>query len=97
MCPTRDKSQVHRIGYIGKDDRQRAGQPFGCECGPGPRSHEHLHRETDELGGQAGEQLEFAPPRAVLDNEVLALDIAPIAQALLESLDAAGASEVSWP
>ena len=73
---------VHWIGHVRKDDGDRAGRRFGRErCGY-TRGHEDLHGETDQFGGQGGERRGFALPKAEFDDEVLAFDIAHVAQAV---------------
>ena len=52
----------------------------------GSPGHNHLHLEPDQLGRQVGEPLRLALRIAVLDDDVLALDVAQVAQTLPEGL-----------
>jgi hypothetical protein len=52
---------------------------------PAP-GHDDVHRETDQLGCEVGEAIELIVCVAVLDGEVLPLDIAEVAQPLPEGL-----------
>ena len=52
----------------------------------GPLRHDDLHLETDQLGREVGEPLELPCRPAVLQNEVLAFDIAERAHPLQEGL-----------
>jgi hypothetical protein len=56
--------------------------------------HKDVHRETGQLGREVGEAIELVVGIAVLDGEVLTLDIAKVAQALPEGLvDPSGTSD----
>ena len=57
-----------------------------------PLRHQDIHLETDQLGREVGEPLELPFRPAVLQDEVLAFDIAERAHSLQESLHKWGAS-----
>ena len=76
-CPTGSAGGGHH-------DRDRARGVLGRTDRGGSLGHNHVHWEPDQLGRLVAETL-FAPLRiAVLNNDVLALDIAELAQPLLE-------------
>src|SRR5262249_48795964 len=86
MCPTGDEAPADRIGFAEKNDGNRAGRRFGCGRWPGPTSHDDVHRETSQLGREVGEAIELAIGGAVLESEVLALNIPEFTEPLPECL-----------
>ena len=81
-----DEAFSHRIIVRRHHDGDRAGGVLRCtDPGVAPY-HNHLHLESNQLGRQVREPL--VPPLrpAPLNNEVLTLDIAEIAQPLPEGL-----------
>jgi hypothetical protein len=57
-----------------------AGHCCACHC------HDHVHLEPDQLRREVSQPIVFALRITVLNDEVLALDIAKLAQPLLECL-----------
>jgi hypothetical protein len=79
-----DEPEPNRISGGGHHDRDRARGVLGSTDRGGSLCHNHVHREPDQLGRLVTETL-FAPLRiAVLQDEVLTLDVTEIAQRLLE-------------
>jgi hypothetical protein len=80
---------LDRIEGARKDDGDGGGLLTSCPRRECPEGHEDVHLETHQLSGEGGEQRLFSPERAVLNANVLALDIAQITQPLPEGRDTA--------
>ena len=74
-----------RIGRGGHDDRNRAGF-HGGERGRRAARKDHIGLRARELGRERRKAVPLAVRRAVVENEVLALDVAGLAHALPERL-----------
>ena len=77
----------HRIPSIAMTIGIVAGRLLG---GQGPRSaggHDDVDLEPDQLGWQGREPLELPVRLAVLDDNVLAVDVAEVPKSLSECLD----------
>ena len=81
-----DEPLPHRIRGARHHDRDRARGVLGSAGRGGASCHNHVHLEPDQLGRQVGEPLVLPLRIAVLNDEVLALDIAEVAQTLPEGL-----------
>jgi hypothetical protein len=82
-----DESCPNRISGACHHDRERARGVLGCTGRCGSYGHKHVDVEPDQLGRQVGEPFILSLCPTVLDDEVLALDIAEVAQPLPEGID----------
>jgi hypothetical protein len=55
-----------------------------------PAGHDHVHLETDQLGGQTGDTLLLGFGPAWLSHEIPSIDVAELAYAAQERLDGRG-------
>ena len=79
-----DEPLPHRISGGGHHDRDRACGVLGRPDRGGSLCHNHVHLELGQLGRQVAEPF-LAPLRiTVLNDDVLALDVAELAQPLPE-------------
>ena len=67
-------------------DRDRVRRVLGRADRAGLRCHKHVDREPDQLGREVGEPFVLSLRLAVLHDEVLAFDVAELAQPLSERL-----------
>ena len=60
-------------------------------------SHDHVNLETDQLGSEGRESLGLSLGESHLDDQVLSLDVAVVAEALLEGIPTSGPDpELGW-
>ena len=75
MCETCNEAIANRIGREDHDDGNGAGRlPYGrngCRC----RWHQHVDIQLYQLGREIGKAFELSFGEALLDDEVLTLDI----------------------
>jgi hypothetical protein len=90
-----DEAAPHRIANAHHDDRDRRGRVLGGQRRWRIRHQQDVHREPDQLGREGREPLVLPCRPAVLQDEVLAFDIAERAHPLQERLPIWGASW-SW-
>ena len=74
----------------GKDDWDAAGRPLGGTNRRRPGHHHDVDVELNELGDQNGEPVRVPFRPAIVDDDILALDPAEIAQAFLEGREVTG-------
>ena len=60
---------------------------------PAAARNDDVNFATDQLSREVGEPVNFSCGVAVLDNDILALDVAEVTQTLLEGLDAGRGSQ----
>src|SRR5262249_22989404 len=85
-CEAGDESVPNRITSARHHNRDRVRGMLGSADSGSAHSHNHIHLEPDQLGREVGEPLLTPLRRAVLNDEVLALDIPEVAQFLPEGL-----------
>jgi hypothetical protein len=94
--PGREAGDEPRRDGIGgdapHDDRYRAGRVPGSKARRGAGGHDELDLHGDELGRERGQPVVAVLREAVLDDEVLALDVAALAQTLAKPFDHEGAA-----
>ena len=74
----------HRIHISRHDDRNRAGGLLrGTDRGGSPADN-HVHLEPDQFRREVGESLDLSLGKALLDDEVLPLDVAQRTETLPE-------------
>ena len=86
----RDKPAADRVGILPHDDRYRRSCFLEGTGYCRPSRDDEVHLKTHELGGNLAATLGFSFCRAPLDDDVLALDIAELAETLAKSFDATG-------
>jgi hypothetical protein len=86
----RDHPGCDGIGHRPNDDRDRLGHLLGRQRAGHRCRHEDVHVQPDQLGDERGEALGLALRRSVLNGNVVALDVAQVAQPLPEGLDLGG-------
>jgi hypothetical protein len=77
-----DEPLSHGIRAGRHDDGDRLGGIFGRPGRHGSARHDDIDLELDELGDEHGEAVDFALCESQLDNDVLSLDPAVLAQNL---------------
>jgi hypothetical protein len=83
-----DKSKFDRIARYVEDDRNRRGRRLGRECRGRATAGEHYgHLAAHQIGRQRGQSIILPIRPTVFDRDVVALDIADLAQAAKESGD----------
>src|SRR5712692_1011358 len=82
-----DEPQGNRVAGCHKDDGNRPRRLLGGQRRwRVPRRYDHVDLQTDQLGGELGEQLILPPRIAVLKSDVASLHIALFSQPLLEGV-----------
>src|SRR5258706_7909486 len=81
-----NQSAPDRITNDRHNNRNRAGGFFGGLGSSTAFRNDNVHPETDQLGGEVGKAREHPLRISTLDDDVAALNIAEIAQRLLERL-----------
>lgn len=69
------------------DDWDRAGRVLGSKVSRRAGGHDEIHLQGDQLGGQHGQLIVPILREAVLDEDVLALDVTALAQSLEQAID----------
>ena len=83
-----DEAGLDRIGgEAPHDDRDRAGGLPGREARRRAGRQDELHLQSDQFGRERGQPIVAVLREAVLDDDVLALDVAVLAQSLEKALD----------
>ena len=77
-----DEPRLHGIGGVDHDDRDRRRRSLGRERGRLGGRDDHVHLLPHEVGGHLGEALPVSLGPAVLDDDVLALDMPELFQAV---------------
>src|SRR5262249_5284392 len=78
---TGDKSHLDRIRTTAEDDRNRYGRRHrGSRCCIASSRGDHRHLPLDQIGGQRRQPVIAALRPAILDRDVLALDVATFLQ-----------------
>src|SRR5262249_22141411 len=75
-------SKLDRIIPYLEHDRSRRGRRFGSDCCNDAGNRNRAHLTTDQIGGQCRQSVVLALREAVLDRQVLALDIADFLEPL---------------
>src|SRR5262249_31648137 len=76
----RDRVVVNRY----HDNRDRSGSSLGgTSCGIGG-CDDYVHVETDQVGSQVGQPIDLSFGVSVLNDDILAVDVAQFAQSLLK-------------
>jgi hypothetical protein len=83
---TADEPRSQRIRQGDDDDGDRRRGLLGRSGRGGPRRHDDLDREAHQLARQVGESLFLPLGIAELQDEIVSLHIAEVAQSLPESL-----------
>ena len=86
-CDADDESGRHGIINVRHDDRNRLGRLFSSLGYYGPHRNDHVHLETDQLGGKVREAFVLPLRPSVHKNDALIFDIADIAQPSPEDID----------
>jgi len=74
-----------------EDDRNRGGRLLGCECRRAATGRDnHGYLSTNQIGRQRWQPIVVTIRPAEFDRDILAFDIANLAQALAERDDEAG-------
>src|SRR5262245_36488433 len=81
-----DESLPNRISGARHHDRDRVRGVLGDADRGSAHAHQHVHRELDQLGRSVAEPLGTALRSPQLNNEILPLDIAEVAQTLPKSI-----------
>lgn len=81
-----DKPLPNRVGDINHDRGDRAGRLFGCTGSMRARGDEEVRLATHDLRRQGGESLDLPRRPPVLNDEILALDPAVLAQPMPKCL-----------
>src|SRR5215467_14586561 len=88
-----DEPGGYRIRDAHHDDRDRTRRVLCSQSCFGDGHHQHIRLELDELGSELWKQLGVSLERhvgvAIFNPDVLSLNVAKIAEALLECLDQA--------
>ena len=88
----RNEAKPHGIADIGYDDRYR----IRCGCllrGEGARDrvrHDDIDLEPNELGRECGKTIVLTFCKAILDDDVLAIDVTQVAKSRSKGIDAGG-------
>ncbi len=82
----RHKSGPHWVTCCRQDDRDRPGGVFSSLGPKRAAGHYDVHLEPDQLSCEIGEPLSPPLRRSVLEDDVLALDVAQLVQLLSERL-----------
>jgi hypothetical protein len=82
----RDEPGAHWIAAERHDDRDRPRRLLGGSHRLGRRGDDHVDVEAHELGGETGESVGVAVRVSGLEDDVLALEVAEVAQTLAERL-----------
>src|SRR5262249_53781407 len=80
------ESGPDRVAGRRHDDRDRARCVLGSQGPERPPGHDDVHLEPDQLGYELGEPLGPPLSKSVFEDDVLALDVAKLAQLLSERL-----------
>ena len=73
-----------RISTEAKRDRDRRGRSFGCKRGRIPSRSDNCNATADEVGHERRQAIVLAAEPVVLDDHVLALNVAGFAEAFSE-------------
>jgi hypothetical protein len=84
----RDEAGADQIDpHAHADDRDRRGRSLRRARRCGGSDHHDVHTEPDEFGGEDGIGLDLAVGITILDDDVPALDVAEVSEALAETAD----------
>ena len=75
-----NETEPNRVANIDHDDGDRRGRFPGRRRRRRRRRDDDGHLEPDQLGGEVGQPVKIALRKPILDNDVLALDMAEISQ-----------------
>src|SRR6267142_5726350 len=89
MAQARDKPQPDRVHDTHKDDRHRRGRLPGRQSRWPSRSQDDIDLQADQLLGQLRKLVDAAVGGSEFHNHILAIDISPLAQALLKAVEVA--------
>src|SRR5262245_56353535 len=84
---TFDESEFHGTVYSYKDDRYRTGHLLRREGRGCSRRQDDVDRAVHQFLGKLRQLIETSLREAIVDDDVLALDVPPLAEALLKRLD----------
>jgi hypothetical protein len=85
-----DDTGHQRIAARGHHDGNRCGGILGRHHGGRPARHDQIDVETSQLGRELRKALGAAIGRAIVDDEVLALDVAEVPQTLAQRIEIGG-------
>ena len=83
----RDEPEPDRIANADHDDGDRPVAFLAATAAGVAHRHDDVHLEPDQLGREVGQPLEPALRKSILDDDVLALDLAELPQALPERVE----------
>src|SRR6266480_1053032 len=84
---TGDKAGCDWIDAASEDDRDRRGCTFRRDSRWAAKGSNHIDTVGDEIRGQCGQPIIVSLRPAVFDRHVLAIDVARLAQSLVERGD----------
>src|SRR5215471_1188265 len=81
---TGDEAELNRVAAACEDDRDRRGRRLGYDCRPGVMRSDHRHLTAYQIGCEVGQSVGLVLRPAILDHDILALDVAGFTNALPE-------------
>src|SRR5215813_11523792 len=81
---TGDEAELNRVAAACEDDRDRRSRRLGYDCRPGVMRSDHRHLTAYQIGCEVGQSVGLVLRPAILDHDILALDVAGFTNALPE-------------
>src|SRR5262245_40757074 len=79
-----DEAKLNRVTAGCEDDRDRRSRRLGYNCRRGVMRSDHRHLTAYQIGCEVGQPVVLVLRPAILDHDILALDVAGFANALPE-------------
>src|SRR5262245_47764049 len=84
LVETGDEAELNRVAAGYEDYRDRRSRRLGYNCRGDVMRSDHRHRTTYQIGCEVGQSLDLVLRPAILDHDILALDVAAFTNPLPE-------------
>src|SRR5215510_917269 len=81
---TGDEAELNRVAAGYEDDRDRRSRRLGYNCRGDVMRSDHRHLTAYQIGCEVGQSLDLVLRPAILDHDILALDVAGFTNPLPE-------------